>query len=330
MNSHSEHNNPFELNSGSMRLANFKAITSIIVVLIIMLVVIMNFRIFGIISCFTSLFILVSICLVFKSPRIGIYLLVTLGFFVTGATRYINMPWGLVIDAVLVLIYIATFFKGFGEKISWNKANSKLTILVSIWMLYVLVQLINPEVLSIEAWFYAMRGVGMYQVLIIPLLFVLFDRQKDLDAFFIIWGVLSILGTLKGIQQFQFGVDPFEQIWLNEGGAKTHILFGKLRIFSFFSDAGQFGASQAHTGVVFGILAFFKKSNWKLRSFFFCTAVLGFIGMFISGTRGAIAVPAMGGLMFLVLRKNIKILVLGVFFGLSVYAFFCTYNNRSG
>jgi hypothetical protein len=322
MNFLNEHNNPFESNSGSMRLANYKTIISIIVGLVLMLMLIINTEVIGLVLVVSAFFVIVLIYKIFKNPKTGIYLLIALGFFVTGATRYVNAPWGLVIDAILVLIYIALFFKGFGQKVYWNKSNSKLTLLAAIWMLYVLFQLANPEVLSREAWFYAMRGVAMYQILIIPLLFVLFNKQKDLDTFFIIWGLLSILGTLKGIQQFQFGVDPFEQRWLNQGGAETHILFGKLRIFSFYSDAGQFGASQAHTAIVFGILAFFKKTNWKHKSFFLCVAFLGFIGMFISGTRGAIAVPAMGGLMFLILRKNIKILILGALFGLSVYVFF--------
>jgi hypothetical protein len=30
-----------------------------------------------------------------------------------------------------------------------------------------------------------------------------------------------------------FGVDAAEQAWLDDGAAKTHVLFGKLRIFSF-------------------------------------------------------------------------------------------------
>jgi O-antigen ligase len=167
-----------------------------------------------------------------------------------------------------------------------------------------------------------MRGVGMYQILAIPLLFIMFNKQSDLDNFFIIWGILSIIGTLKGIQQFYFGVDAFEQKWLDNGGATTHILFDKLRIFSFYSDAGQFGASQAHASLVFGILAVFKKSSFKLKLFFLSVALFGFIGMMISGTRGALAVPAMGGIMFLILKKNFKILVLGAILGIGVYTFF--------
>ena len=316
------HINPFEISSGSMRITNLSYVFTILGLLSFIGLIIIKAQLIGIALCIGIFFIVGLIYAIFKTPKTGIYMLMVLGFFAIGASRYVQAPWGLSIDAILVLIYIALFFKGFGTKLPWFRAKSYLTLVVSIWMLYVFLQLGNPEVLSREAWFYAMRGVGMYQFLAIPLLFILFNKQKDLNNFFILWGILSLLGTLKGLQQFYFGVDFFEQRWLDQGGAETHVLFGKLRIFSFYSDAGQFGASQAHAGVVFGILALFKKSSYKLKLFFASVALMGFLGMVISGTRGAIAVPAIGGLLFLIIHKNIKVLVLGAILGIGVYVFF--------
>lgn len=322
MNSLEKHSNPFESSSGSTRLTNINVLIPVFIIVLLMTLVITKTGILGLVMCLSLFLVIGLLYIIFENPRFGIILLIIMGFLVTGAARYVPAPWGLTIDALLVLIYIALFFKGFSEKIPWNKAKSILTLLVTIWMGYILLQLGNPETQSREAWFYAMRGVALYQCLAIPLLFVLFNKPKDLHTFFIIWGILSILGTLKGVQQFFLGVDPFEQRWLDQGGSETHILFGKLRIFSFFSDAGQFGASQAHAGVVFGILAFFRKGNFKLKTFFAFVALAGFFGMFISGTRGAIAVPAMGGIIFLILKKNIKVLLLGGALGVAVYIFF--------
>ncbi|BAO75967.1 putative secreted polysaccharide polymerase [Winogradskyella sp. PG-2] len=305
-----------------MRVTKLSSAIILFALLTVLGFVIVKTKVTGVAFCVGLFFVVALIYVIFKSPKIGIYISIILGFFAIGASRYVEAPWGLTIDALLVLIYIALFFKAFRVKLAWHKAKSSLTLLVSLWMAYVLLQLGNPEALSREAWFYAMRGVGLYQFLAIPLLFMLFNKQKDLNNFFIIWGILSLLGTLKGIQQFQFGVDPFEQRWLELGGAETHILFGKLRIFSFYSDAGQFGASQAHAGVVFGILALFKKTNLRLRSFFIAVAIGGFFGMMISGTRGAIAVPAIGGFVFLILSKNIKILILGGMLVAAAYIFF--------
>ena len=330
MNITSKHSNPFELSAGSMRIFNRNTIITLVVSLLVFALFIIKSEILGLaLTCglFGAVGVMYS---VFNSPKRGIYLLIIMGFFVTGAARYVIAPWGLIIDALLVLVYVALFFKGFAQKIEWSKAKSSLTLLAAIWMGYLFLQLGNPEVLSREAWFYAMRGVGLYQILSIPLLFLLFNQQKDLNLFFILWGCLSVLGTLKGIQQWHFGVDPFEQRWLAMGGAETHILFGKLRVFSFYSDAGQFGASQAHAGVVFGILAVFRKSNLKLRAFYVSVALAGFFGMLISGTRGAIAVPALGSIMFLIVRKNLKVLMLGGVFLVAVYIFFAHTNIGQG
>lgn len=330
MNSFENNINPFETETGSGRIANKNVLLLVFSVATILAVIIAMMGMMGV-FVFVGLFVVIGIVYgIFDRPKRGILLLVILGFFVTGLARYITAPWGLTMDALLVLIYIALFFKGFAEKIKWSKAKSSLTLLVSIWMGYIFLQIGNPEAESIQAWFYAMRGVALYQFLSIPLLFLLFNKQKDLNTFFIIWGLLSLLGTLKGFQQFHFGVDPFEQRWLNQGGAQTHILFGKLRVFSFYSDAGQFGASQAQSGVVFGILALFKKGNLKLKAFFILVAFTGFFGMLISGTRGAIAVPALGGVTFLILKKNTKILVLGSVVGMAIFIFFAYTNIGQG
>nr|WP_297911369.1 hypothetical protein [uncultured Allomuricauda sp.] len=257
----------------------------------------------------------------FVNPRIGIITILIFNFFVLGIGRYIPMTWGLLMDGLMVLMYLALFFKAFRIKVPWKRANSQLTLLVSVWFGYAILQIANPEAVSIAAWFYAMRGLALYQWLFVPLVFILFNTRKDLHLFFIIWGVLSVLATLKGMQQLIFGVDSYEQAWLDAGGDVTHILFGKLRIFSFYSDAGQFGASQGHTGVVFGVLALFAK-NRKFQVFCGIVSMAGLLGMMISGTRGAIAVPAMGGIMFILVRKHIPSIVLGVIAGIGVFVFF--------
>ncbi len=257
----------------------------------------------------------------FVNPRIGVITVLIFNFFVLGIGRYIPMTWGLLMDGIMVLMYLALFFKAFRIKVPWNRAASQLTILSSVWFGYAIFQIVNPEAVSIAAWFYAMRGLSLYMWLFIPLVFILFNKPKDLRLFFVIWGVLSLLATAKGMQQLIFGVDPFEQAWLDAGGDVTHILFGKLRIFSFYSDAGQFGAAQGHAGVVFGVLALFAK-NRKFQIFCAIVCLAGLLGMMISGTRGAIAVPAAGGMMFIIIRKHMPSIVLGVLAGISIFVFF--------
>jgi O-antigen ligase len=82
-------------------------------------------------------------------------------------------------------------------------------------------------------------------------------------------------------------------------------------VFSFYSDAGQFGASQAMMALLSGILAVGPFSLGR-RILYWILAVVFFLGFAISGTRGALAVPLFGGLAYLITTRNFKVLFAGV------------------
>ncbi|MBM3437360.1 MAG: O-antigen ligase domain-containing protein, partial [Bacteroidetes bacterium] len=257
----------------------------------------------------------------FKKPEIGLWTLFVVNYFILGLTRYIPQPLGLSIDSLLVLTHVAVFVRFFFNKEIYSRAKSDLLFVSAIWYLYALFQLVNPEAVSREAWFYAMRGVSLHMFLIIPLVFMLADKYRNLKLFLHLWMVFALIGILKGLMQKFIGPDPWEQRWLDSGGALTHLLFGKLRIFSFFTDAGQFGAATGHAGVVFAILAMNVKSM-KHKWIYTVAALLFFYGMIISGTRGAIAVPVGGFLCYIILKKNIKMIISGSIVGALLYVFF--------
>lgn len=256
----------------------------------------------------------------FQQPRLVLYVLLITNYFAMGITRYVPAPLGLMIDGLLLLTYLALIFKHYGKQLDWSPAKTDLTLLASIWFAYAVFQLFNPEAASRSAWFYAMRGIAFYMFLTIPLTFMLFNSPKYLDIFLKMWALFSILGMLKGQMQLSIGVDPFEKRWLDAGGAVTHLLFGKLRVFSFFTDAGQFGASQGHAGVVFGIMAIHSE-RLKDKLLWGTVALAGIYSLLISGTRGALAVPVMGFGLYLLLSKNFKLVSLGLLIGASAFIF---------
>lgn len=265
-----------------------------------------------------------------NDPRVGIYTVVVLGFIAIGLTRYIrNIPFGLTVDGILVLSYIAVFFRYFYEKVNWSQINRDIVYLSLAWFGFSVLQLFNPEALSRTAWFYAMRGMSLYMLLLIPLVLLVFGRLRYLFVFAYLWGIFSILGTLKGLQQLYLGPDSAEQFWLDTVGAVTHILFGELRVFSFFSDAGQFGAAQGAAGVV-GLLIATNIKGTHHKVFFTIMGVFGLWGMMISGTRGAMIVPMIGGATYILLRKNFKAFFYGSAVLAVVYVFFTyTYIGQS-
>jgi hypothetical protein len=260
--------------------------------------------------------------LLVRNPAIGLYSAVILGFLLIGIGRYLpGVQVGLGMDAILLTTWLALFFHRFRTGIDGRAMRKDIMFWALITFGYSILELFNPESRSLEAWFSG-RSLGFYMVLLIPLTLLLMDDKYKLDRFLLVWGILSLLVSIKGIIQVKgWGLDQWEQNWLNEGNYKTHVLFGKLRAFSFLSDAGQFGANQAYSAVVMLITAF-ATMGWKRKLFFLTVGLVALYGMVISGTRGAISIPFAGFALYFLLRRNKWLLVTGTIILVVIIFFF--------
>jgi len=247
----------------------------------------------------------------FLKPRIALLTSLILSFFISGLTRYLPFQWGLGIDILLFIALLRILLVDMKSQ-DKNKFNKDFIIWSLVWMAYVFLQIINPEAQSIQAWFYAMRGNGFYQFMTFLLVVCVISRKEQVEKLLHLLITLSVLGSLWAIKQKYIGLDAVEYDWLwVDGHHDEHVLFGVLRAFSFYSDAGQFGASQAMFTLLCFILAL---GPWKTkyRLMLFLCAIITFIGFGISGSRGALAIPAFGGIAFLILSKNFKLLTFGL------------------
>ena len=253
----------------------------------------------------------------FRNPVIPLKTVLIFGFFVIGITRYIDGPFGLAVDFLLVFCWIVAVLTGW-KSLNWNNTHTFVVYFFVVWFSYIVLQLLNPLSTGAEPWFYAMRGMALYPFLLLPLVFLLMNKQEDMMWMIKVWFVISILAAIKGFIQKYGDCDPFEKRWLAQGGYVTHVLFGQLRAFSFYSDAGQFGSAMGHISI--SCFVFFTGPySIKKKLVFFVLFVFFFWGYLISGTRGAIAVPAAGMMMYLLLSKNFKILIFGTVLTLSFY-----------
>ncbi|WP_425390689.1 O-antigen ligase family protein [Ekhidna sp.] len=256
----------------------------------------------------------------FRKPELLMHSLVAMAFLISLLSRYVpGIPFGLSIDGFLVLLILILIFD---QKIKWRKEylTNPLMIALLVWLMFSFVELFNPLAKSKIAWFYANRGLSFYPFLLTIVTMYVYKKDQHMKNFLIIWAVLSAFGTFWGMKQLFFGVSQVEQQWLNAGAASTHVLFGKLRVFSYYSDAAQFGASQAHSALVFGIIGLYDKKlkhRWLILSF----ALLSCYGMLISGTRGALAIPAIGGFAYLILSKKFKWVIAGTTVGVLFFCF---------
>ena len=265
-------------------------------------------------------FLIAFLGLIFARPIVGFVVLLFANYFAIGLSRYLPGPLGLSVDGLLLLTWLAVIFSQFNKKLIWKDAWNELTFLAIIWFGYSLFQFFNPEAVSREAWFYAMRGISLYMLLTLPLVFLIFNKPKHLHLFLQIWAWLTIIAVLKGIIQKFIGPDPWENQWLDAGGGKTHRLAQGLRIFSFFSDSATYGGSMGFSGVVFSILALYTKQT-KQKMFYLIVGMLAFYALLISGTRGALAVPFGGFFFYAVVSKRFKIIMLIVVMLIGSYSF---------
>ncbi|WP_218917243.1 O-antigen ligase family protein [Niabella ginsenosidivorans] len=188
--------------------------------------------------------------------------------------------------------------------------NNNLVWLSLIWFIISVMELGNPNGGSFQGWMQEIRTSALYPLLIAPLGCLLINTRKKLNYFLILLLLLSFIASLNGIKQIKIGLSPGEQRFLDEGASSTHLLFGKLRVFSFFSDAGQFGASQAQFVVLGIVLAIGLRGTLK-KTLLFILGAISFYGLLISGTRGALFALMAGIFCALLLSKNYKVLIIG-------------------
>ncbi len=244
-----------------------------------------------------------------KRPLLGLYTALALSFFAVGLSRYVAAPFGLAIDALLFGTVVLVLLQM--KKDDMQKLNTLPVYVFGVWFLYTTMQLFNPLAPGFTGWFYAIRGTSFNFLFIIIISMVLVSEKKHLTTFLYIWFGLSLLAALWGFKQKFAGLDGAEQAWLDAGNASTHILHGRLRVFSFYSDAGQFGVAMAHAALVSVIFAAGPGSITR-KLLFGALGIIFLYAMAVSGTRGALFVPVAGAFVYFVASRNFKILTLGL------------------
>ncbi|PWS33769.1 O-antigen ligase family protein [Pedobacter paludis] len=226
-----------------------------------------------------------------------------------------GIPVGIFIEILLIIIFIIASIKS--SRDDWSDLNQDIFYLIIFWFIISVFEVLNPGSATI-GWLAEIRTTALYPLLMVMMGFLIFKTNRDLDVFLILIISLSTLASLNGIKQLYIGLSRGEQAFLIQN-ASTHLLWGRLRVFSFYSDAGQFGAAQAHIGVMSLILSFIPMKRWKRLALIIC-AFLNLYGMLISGTRGALFALVAGVMVAILLSRNIKAILIG---GMVAVSFLC-------
>jgi len=258
------------------------------------------------------------VVLVFINPYYGLMAYLNYSFFFLGLNRYFpGVALGLTVDAILFLTTIALF-----TKVKWSdlsKLHNGIFYVSFIWFLYTLLEIFNPEVTNLEALFMAVRGLSLYAIQVVPLTLIWMNSKEDFNNFVKLILGWAVVSSFWGMRQVLFGVDTAEYFWLEAGGKVTHIIDGRLRAFSFYSDAGQFGTTMAYAALMSLILALGPYDRVK-RFWYFVIFMITYYGFSLSGSRGPLFVLISGGFFYLLLIRRFKILFIGLAIGMLAFS----------
>lgn len=225
-----------------------------------------------------------------------------------------------ILQIYMMCTLLFTIFLNRNSSFSIKNTTNGLTICYLIWVVFILFQMLNPGTDS-EGIIRGFRILIVSNTILYVVLSLMSNTPKFLRNFLILWGVLTIIAFFKLMYQRYVGFDQAEKIWLYVGGAhRTHIIHTGIRYFSIFSDAGNFGVNMGAMFIIYAIISIYAQNNW-LRIFFAIVAIMGLIGMFMSGTRSAIAVPFGGLALYCLLCKNLKTFIITVIIGISAFSF---------
>ncbi len=279
----------------------------------------MQFGFIGLAALFAGGIGLFYTLVVFRNPSVGFYGLIFYTFVLFIFDREVgDLPFGTLTELIMVITLIGLLIHA--PIFEWSLMKSDLFILMLIWVLLSLLQLTNPDAGSIRGWVQEIRPVAIYPLIFVLFGLLFFKTDKQLNTFLYLIILLSCLAALNAARQQFVGLTPGEKAFLDAGAAKTHVLFGQLRAFSFMRDAGQFGASQAQMALTCIVLALGPFKGWK-KVALWAVSLLLLWGMLLSGTRGAFYALISGAFMALLLSKNFKVLIGGVLLVIGLFCF---------
>jgi len=235
---------------------------------------------------------------------VGVYILFLMGAFMFYVSRIVTppVPPGVIYDALVAVTFAGVFINTKRPK-DWTYFKNVFTFYFIVITAYQLLQLFNPNAVSIMGWLVSMRNNTSLLSYII--FFQFFVAVKNIKRFTILWLGLALLVALYGIYQEIFGLTGFEWRWIYEVPGRFDLYFqwGSMRKFSFLSDPASYGLFLSFSGLAMVTLSFGPyKIGWKV--IFIASSLIVFVAMLYSGTRTATAMVVLGLVLLILLNIN--------------------------
>ena len=178
-----------------------------------------------------------------------------------------------------------------------------------VWVMFCCIEIFNDQCglgIDVYRWYTGARLMSM-QILyafVVTTLFI--DTPKKIMTLLFIWAVFIVFAAIWLWKQKNIGLTEAESRFL--WSSPAHIMGGKIRYFSCFTDAANFGIHTAVASAAFLIIAATMKVT-RIRIFFAIVGCIGIWAFFGSGTRTAIFCFIATIMVFIVLCKNKKLIL---------------------
>lgn len=210
----------------------------------------------------------------------------------------------------ILLIILAILKVKYSE---FGRMGNLMLYTLLVWCGFCTLEVLNDTCgigLDVGRWYTAARLMA-FQLMYAFVVYTLYiSTPNRLASYLFLWGGFALFAVFWVWKQRTFGFTDAENAWLQTRGRTTHILQAGtlIRYFSVFSDAANFGIGIASTAVAFIIFGITSKIK-KHKYFFLITGFACLWGMFLSGTRTAIACVGAGFIFYIFLSKSFKIAI---------------------
>ena len=253
------------------------------------------------------------VLLVFTNLHFGVIVMLFIAFFLGAAAKYTDLPIGTSMDGMLLLMMFGLLVRLVKER-DYSFAKSPITIFIIAWIYYNILQVLNPWAESRIAWIYTVRSVALLLCLYFIACYAFSNLRRILTVTKVIV-LLTFIAALYSLKQEFIGFSSAEMQWLHADEKRFQLIFqwGRLRVFSFFSDPTTFGILMGYMGIFCAILATGPYKIWQKGLLLFASLCM-MMGMAYAGSRTPFVLVPLGVIFYIILnfKKNVLIIA-GVF-----------------
>lgn len=224
-----------------------------------------------------------------------------------------SFPLGTVMDGIQALLILG-FFISQKQKSDWRIFRQPIGVIILIWVAYNILQFGNPTAESRMAWLYTIRAVA-----VVTLMYFIFSHHIRTLSFIKlilkIWLALALFGAFYAFKQEFIGFFSWEEKNLEDPRVRAlYFIGGHWRKFSIFSDPVAFAYNMV-AAALFSISMLFSPVKRYKKIVLGIMAIIFFLAMLLSGTRGAYVLIPAGLLLLAILKLNKSMIIFSLIAG---------------